>query len=68
MVRKLARARHAPGDWIQRARIIVLSWDGVRGPAIAAQLGCHPESVCRRLRRFNAQALGGLGVSTPVWT
>lgn len=61
LVRKLARARHAPGDWIQRAQIIVLSWSGVRGPAIAEQVGCHPETVRRRLRRFNQDGLDGVG-------
>ena len=27
-VRKLAGARHAPADWIERARIVTLSRDG----------------------------------------
>ncbi|GAA0594564.1 hypothetical protein GCM10010174_07170 [Kutzneria viridogrisea] len=60
VVRKLAGARHAPGDWMQRARIVVLSWDGVRGPEIAARLGCHPETVRRRLHRFNQDGVDGL--------
>lgn len=60
-VRRLAGARHAPGDWIQRARIIVASWDGMRPPVIAAQVGCHPETVRRRLHRFNAEGIDGLG-------
>jgi hypothetical protein len=34
-VRKLANSRHAPGDWIMRARMIVRSWDGLRTKAIA---------------------------------
>jgi hypothetical protein len=29
-VRKLANSRHAPGDWIMRARMIARSWDGRR--------------------------------------
>src|SRR5215211_6209219 len=29
-IRKLAGARHAPGDWIRRARMITGSWDGLR--------------------------------------
>jgi hypothetical protein len=41
-VRKLANSRHAPGDWIMRARMIVRSWDGLRTKAIAEELGCHP--------------------------
>ena len=59
-VRRLAGARHAPGDWILRARIIVLSWDGHRVPAIAGRLGCHEKTVRTWLRRFNAGGLDGL--------
>ncbi|HUZ01159.1 MAG TPA: helix-turn-helix domain-containing protein [Thermomicrobiaceae bacterium] len=60
-VRKLASSRHAPGDWIQRARMIVGSWEGQRTTAIAAELGCHPQTVRERLVRFNAEGLDGLG-------
>lgn len=60
-VRKLAGSRHAPGDWIRRARMIVRSWDGLRTSAIAAELGCHQETVRERLTRFNAEGLDGLG-------
>jgi transposase len=60
-VRKLAASRHAPGDWIRRARIIARSWDGLRTAAIAAELGCHPQTVRERLARFNAEGLDGLG-------
>src|SRR5690242_6962675 len=60
-VRKLAGARHAPADWGERARIIALSWDGLTVPAIAGQLGCHPNRVRRWLHRFNAAGLDGLG-------
>ena len=38
-IRKPAAARHAPADWIRRAQIIVLSWDGMRVPAVAAAAG-----------------------------
>jgi transposase len=44
-----------------RARIVVSSWDGMRVPAIAERRGCHPETVRRRLHRFNAEGLDGLG-------
>jgi transposase len=60
-VRRLAGARHAPADWSQRARIIVLSWDGLTVSAIAGQLGCHPNRVRRWLHRFNAAGVDGLG-------
>ena len=58
-VRKLAGARHAPADWIQRARIVALSWAGLRVPAIAKELGCHEQTVRRWLERFNASGLDG---------
>jgi transposase len=60
-VRKLANSRHAPADWIMRARMIVRSWDGLRTKAIAKELGCHPQSVRERFHRFNAQGIDGLG-------
>src|SRR3954452_20980796 len=60
-IRKLAGARHAPADWIHRARMIALSWDGVRVPAIAQPRGCGPKAVPERLARFAAEGLDGLG-------
>jgi transposase len=60
-IRKLAGARHAPADWIRRAQIIALSWDGLRVPAIAKTLGCSSKTVRYRLARFAAEGLDGLG-------
>jgi len=60
-VRKLAGSRHAPGDWIRRATMIARSWDGLRTAAIAAEVGCHQETVRTRITRFNAGGLDGLG-------
>src|ERR687886_2851288 len=60
-IRKLAGARHAPADWVRRAQIIALSWDGLRVPAIAAALGCSQKAVRDRLARFAADGLDGLG-------
>ena len=60
-VRKLATGRHAPADWTQRARMIVRSWDGLRTPAIAAELHCHPQTMRERITRFNTEGLDGLG-------
>jgi transposase len=60
-IRKLAGSRHAPGDWIRRATMTARSWDGLRTSAIAAELGCHAETVRERLTRFNAAGLDGLG-------
>jgi transposase len=60
-VRRLAGARHAPADWIERARIITLSWDGLGVAEIAAEVGCHENKVRRWLHRFNAAGIDGLG-------
>jgi transposase len=60
-IRKLAGARHAPADWIRRARMIVLSRQGLHTTAIAAEPGCHPQTVRERLTRFNAEGPDGLG-------
>src|SRR5690242_18484924 len=60
-IRKLAGSRHASADWVMRAKMIVASWDGARTSAIAAQLGCHMQTVRERLARFNAEGLDGLG-------
>jgi transposase len=60
-VRKLAGSRHAPGDWMRRAQMIVRSWDGVRTTQIAAELHCHAATVREQITRFTAQGLEGLG-------
>lgn len=60
-IRKLVGSRHAPADWIQRAKIITMSWDGHRVPVIAVRLGCAEKTVRYRLARFNAEGFAGLG-------
>jgi DNA-directed RNA polymerase specialized sigma24 family protein len=60
-IRRLAQSRHAPGDWILRARMIVHSWEGRRTREIADELNCHPQTVRERIVRFNAEGLEGLG-------
>lgn len=60
-IRKLAGSRHAPGDWIFRARIISLSWQGLRTAEIAEKLDCHSKTVRKRLHRFNTNGVDGLG-------
>ena len=60
-VRKLANSRHAPGDWIMRARMIARSWDGLRTTQIAEELGCHPQTVRECIHRFDKEGLDGLG-------
>jgi transposase len=59
-IRRLAAARHAPASWLERARIITLSWDGAQVGQIAGQLGCHPRTVYRWLHRFNQGGIDGL--------
>ncbi|WP_018543149.1 helix-turn-helix domain-containing protein, partial [Streptomyces sp. MspMP-M5] len=51
---KLAGARKAPADLVMRARIVNLSWAGMRVSAIAAELGCGRKAVRWWLHRFNA--------------
>ena len=60
-VRKLAASRHGPADWIIHARMIALSWDGERVEAIAKELQCSAQTVRRRLHRFDAEGIAGLG-------
>jgi transposase len=60
-VRKLAASRHGPADWIFHAKIIVGSWDGGRVEAIAQELDCSPQTVRRRLHRFETEGIEGLG-------
>jgi transposase len=60
-IRRLAHARHAPASWLQRARIVTLSWDGAQVGEIAAQLGCHPRTVYHWLHRFNVGGIDDLG-------
>lgn len=61
-VRRLATSRHAPADWILHARMIARSWEGRRTRTIAAELGCHPQTVRERLHAFNDRGLDGLGM------
>jgi hypothetical protein len=60
-IHKLAGSRRAPGDWIFRACIISLSWRGLRTSEIADALNCHPKTVRKRIHRFDAEGIDGLG-------
>lgn len=60
-VRKLAASRHGPSDWILHARMVARSWDGQRLEAIAKELHCSAQTVRRRLHRFDAEGIEGLG-------
>ena len=59
-IRKLATSRHGPADWIVRARMILLSWEGFQVDAIAAELQCCAKTVRVHLHRFTEQGLDGL--------
>jgi transposase len=60
VIRRLARARKAPRDLVMRARMVELSWAGLRVPAIADEVGCGQKTVRRWLHRFNRSGLEGL--------
>ena len=60
-IRRLAAARHAPASWLERVRIITLSWDGAQVGQIAEALDCHPRTVYRWLHRFNQGGIDDLG-------
>lgn len=51
----------APLVVVQRAQMIVGSWEGQRTTEIAAEFGCHPQTVREGLHRFNE-----LGAKRPV--
>lgn len=60
VVRRLSRARKAPCDAVMRARMIELSWSGLRVPAIAVELDCSQKTVRGWLHRFNRMGLQSL--------
>ncbi|MCX4405646.1 helix-turn-helix domain-containing protein [Streptomyces sp. NBC_01764] len=60
VVRRLSRAWKAPRDAVMRARMIQLSWSGLRVPAIAGELGCSQKTDRYWLHRFNRSGLQGL--------
>jgi transposase len=60
-VRKLASSRHGPADWIFHAKIVTHSRDGKRVESIAQKLNCTPQTVRRRLHRFETEGREGLG-------
>src|SRR5947209_6281895 len=57
----LAHTHVTPGPFCAKTWLVVLSWDGERVEAIAKALGCSPQSVRRRLHRFDAEGIEGLG-------
>jgi transposase len=62
LVCKLTTSRHAPADWVWHAKMIARSWDGARTSTIAAELGCHIQTVRERVQAFNERGVDGLGL------
>jgi transposase len=60
-IRKLAASLHGPADWISHACMVVLSWDGKRVQTIAKEVQCSAQTMRRRLNRFDAEGIEGLG-------
>ncbi len=60
IIENLAHSRTAPARQVERAKIIWLSSQNQKGPAIAHRLGLHEQTVRDWLKRFNAQGLAGL--------
>jgi transposase len=54
------RDRGAPAREVQRARIVLLSTQGLSGPEIAQRVGCTEPTVVLWRKRFAAEGLPGL--------
>ena len=59
-VRRLAGSHHAPADWKVHVQMVLLSWAGKTANQIAAELGCHPQTVRIHLKRFTRDGVAGL--------
>src|SRR5712691_2528009 len=62
LVRKLAGSHHTPADWKFHAQMVCSSWAGKTPNEIAAELGCHPQTVRIHLKRFTLEGVAGLGM------
>lgn len=59
-IARLIRAQTAPVRLARRARIIARAQEGLRLPAVAAELGVSAATVRQWVGRFNAHGLAGL--------
>ena len=59
-VKRLAHSRTEAARRVERAKIVWLSHEGKRVPAIAAELHLDPDTERAWVKRFNVQGLGGL--------
>src|SRR5260221_14501835 len=57
---RMARARGAEARVAERARIVLLSADGLTGPQIAARVGCSEPTVVKWRRQYAEAGLAGL--------
>ena len=55
-----ARDRGAPARVAERARIVLLSAEGLTGPQIAARVGCTEPTVVKWRRQYAENGLAGL--------
>ena len=60
-VRKLAKSPHAPAEWKFHAQMVLLSWAGKTPNEIAAEPGCHRQTVRIHLKRFTLAGVTGPG-------
>jgi transposase len=60
MIERLAHSRTAEARVVERAQMIWQAHQGAGAPAIAADLGLHPQTVRQWIKRFNAAGLEGL--------
>src|SRR5512139_2221122 len=59
-IQRWASSRTAEARLVERAKIIWVARNGKRGKAVAKELGLHPATVRKWLKRFNAKGLDGL--------
>src|SRR3712207_5938163 len=59
-LKRRARAKSAPAREVERARIVLLSSQGVPGKQIAAMVGCAEPTVVTWRRRYAESGLAGL--------
>jgi transposase len=60
MLERMARDRAAPARVAERARIVLLSADGLTGPQIAERVGCTEPTVVKWRSQFAQAGLAGL--------
>ena len=61
VLERRVRDRGAPARDVQRARIVLLSAQGLTGPEIAERVGCTEPTVVLWRHRFAVEGLAGLG-------